>query len=407
MKLGVARERYNHRQVITRFVVVALLALMIITGVVCLAIRLNKPADKPKAVSQTKIVPKPNNDCHTKYCVAITVNGDLLFHPGLWNQFRTANGFDFTELFAAMGAYYTKDDINICNFETPIAPDGGPYTGYPVFAIPPQVVDYATKAGYDVCTTDTNHSFDQGTVGINRLIDRLDSAGIKHVGTYKTQQDSEKPLIIKAKDGKLALITGTVSLNGEVADYDWQVDRMRDDDMHDQDVARVIALAKQAKAQGAVVVLQLHSLQEYITYADSWQVSIAHELAATGLFDFIYFHGSHSAQPIEKYDGIYIAYGVGNTVTESAPPERVVNNQGLTLRVLFSSIDSRAWKVQKIAWLATSNVKNGQYRWCPLVDSASPCISSEQDTAIRNRINNVLHSMNVGVDDKVVVPWSL
>ena len=51
-----------------------------------------------------------------------------------------------------------------------------------------------------------------------------------------------------------------------------------------------------------VVAMAMHSVQEYIDYADSWQVSEAHELADTGAFDVIYGAGCHCAQPIENYN---------------------------------------------------------------------------------------------------------
>lgn len=76
-----------------------------------------------------------------------------------------------------------------------------------------------------------------------------------------------------------------------------------------------------------VVAMAMHSVQEYIDYADSWQVSEAHELADTGAFDVIYGAGCHCAQPIENYNGTWIIYGLGNTVTVSAPASRIVNNQ--------------------------------------------------------------------------------
>ena len=59
----------------------------------------------------------------------------------------------------------------------------------------------------------------------------------------------------------------------------------------------------------------MHSVQEYLDYADSWQQSEAHELADTGAFDVIYGAGCHCAQPVENYNGTWIIYGLGNAVT--------------------------------------------------------------------------------------------
>jgi poly-gamma-glutamate synthesis protein (capsule biosynthesis protein) len=351
---------------------------------------------------------EPN--CPENFCISMTINGDLLFHPLLWDNFVTADGdYDFTSLFAAQKQYYERTDLAICNFETPIAALGGPYVGYPVFNIPPQVADATAAVGYHACTTATNHSFDQGGDGIARLTDKLDALNIAHTGSYQTEAASEEPLIMETVGGKLALMGGTVSLNGFTPDYDWQVDRMRDGEMREYDVERMLTKARTARERGAnVVVLYLHSVQEYITYADTWQQSAAHELADSGLFDFIYFHGSHSVQPAEKYGDVYIFYGLGNSLTVSAgDPDRAVNDQGLTLRVQFTSADEKQWRVNKISYLPTFNKTGNKYAWCPLADDhpSGFCASEAEDARMYARMVDILYSMNVARDDAVLQPW--
>ena len=266
-------------------------------------------------------------DCPDTDCIAMMVNGDLLFHPGLWDNFAGPNtaatdgtAYDFTSLFEPMRKYIDASDIAVCEFETPIAPRGGPYTGYPVFNIPSEVADAAAKVGYRACTHASNHSWDQGADGITRLWDTLDQDGIAQTGSYKTEEDSTKPLVIDSPTGggKLGLIAGTVSLNAQTPDYDWRVDRLREsgDPNHQADIDKAVAKAKEARKQGAdVVAIAMHSVQEYLDYADSWQQSEAHELADTGAFDVIYGAGCHCAQPVENYNGTWIIYGLGNAVT--------------------------------------------------------------------------------------------
>lgn len=250
-------------------------------------------------------------DCPDTDCIAMMVNGDLLFHPGLWDNFAGPNtaatdgtAYDFTSLFEPMRKYIDASDIAVCEFETPIAPRGGPYTGYPVFNIPSEVADAAAKVGYRACTHASNHSWDQGADGITRLWDTLDQDGIAQTGSYKTEEDSTKPLVIDSPTGggKLGLIAGTVSLNAQTPDYDWRVDRLREsgDPNHQADIDKAVAKAKEARKQGAdVVAIAMHSVQEYLDYADSWQQSEAHELADTGAFDVIYgADGQCASRPI-------------------------------------------------------------------------------------------------------------
>ena len=65
---------------------------------------------------------------------------------------------------------------NDSTVETPLAPDGGPFSGYPEFSVPPQVLPALVAAGYDACSTASNHTLDQGTAGVNRTLDDLDAA---------------------------------------------------------------------------------------------------------------------------------------------------------------------------------------------------------------------------------------
>ena len=87
-------------------------------------------------------------------------------------------------------------DLAICHFETPVAPEGGPYRGYPSFAVQPEIIAALAGAGYDECSTSSNHSLDDGTAGLVRTLDDLDAAGIGHAGTYRTQAESRTPRIL-------------------------------------------------------------------------------------------------------------------------------------------------------------------------------------------------------------------
>jgi len=441
--MGHIRGKGHHRTTASHSPVRALVVVLVIVAVLVgggwLVVRHMQaaaPVAKPdKAATVTRVdldnkqaVPEPvvehhgnSPDCPDTDCISMLVNGDLLFHPNLWKHFAGANtaatdgtAFDFTPLFETMKPYIQASDIAVCEFETPIAKRGGPYTGYPVFNVPPEVADAAASVGYTACTHATNHSWDQSADGIARLWDTLASKGIAQTGSYKTEEDSTKPLVIDSPTGggKLGLVTGTVSLNGMTADHDWQVDRLREagDPQHQSDIDRAVAKAKAAREQGAdVVAMAMHSVQEYIDYADSWQVSEAHELADTGAFDVIYGAGCHCAQPIENYNGTWIIYGLGNTVTVSAPASRIVNNQGVTARIQFAGRKgvAGAWRVSRIDWVPTANMRQGSYQWCP-ISSDHPngtCWSESQDAQVRQRIWNVIYSM--GADKNVVKEWNI
>ncbi|MBA3620350.1 MAG: CapA family protein, partial [Acidothermales bacterium] len=117
------------------------------------------------------------------------MSGDVLLHEGLWSTARLdaaaagEPGMDFRPLLASMRPVLSGADLAICHMETPLAPPGGPYAGYPSFSAPPQIAPALEWAGFDVCTTASNHSLDQGVEGLRRTLETLDRNGLDYAGT--------------------------------------------------------------------------------------------------------------------------------------------------------------------------------------------------------------------------------
>jgi hypothetical protein len=320
------------------------------------------------------------------------VAGDLLVHPQLWTQAETdaaASGrgpLDFGPLLEGKRVYLDRADVGICHMETPVAPPQGPYAGYPLFNVPPQILSAAKDVGYDACTTASNHTVDAGTDGLNRTLAELDALGLEHTGSYASEADAAQPMILKTPAAKVSVIEATYGLNGMTADFDWQVDLL--------DPADMIARAQAARAAGAdVVVGALHAGDEYASVPNDQQVQTAHALADSGEFDFIYGHHSHSVLPIENYNGTWIAYGLGNAVTELSPWYDV-NNEGLILRAQFGRDGAGAWSVTDLAW-APSVIVRDPYRWCSVAADLpqGDCASGAQQAEVRARTVTVVESM--------------
>ncbi|GLB67445.1 CapA family protein [Arthrobacter mangrovi] len=332
-------------------------------------------------------------------CATVAMSGDLLLHEPLWEQAardaaRTASGkLDFRPVLAAQEQYLETADLAICQLETPLAQADGPYSGYPAFNVPPQILDAVSAVGYDACTTASNHSIDDGTAGVDRTLDALDEHGLEHTGSYRSPAAARQVLIVDTPAARVAVITGTFSLNGLEPEAAWQVDRL--------DPRTMIAKAKQARAEGADIVLgAIHAGDEYSDDANAQQREAAHMLADSGEFSLVYGHHSHSVQPIERYGGTWIAYGLGNTIAAHAT-DNVLNTEGLMVRAQFSQeADGKAWEVARLDWLPAT-FDGPQHRWCPVaadrLDAASAtgqwCISEQADTASRARIKATVESM--------------
>ncbi|MCC3282661.1 CapA family protein [Arthrobacter caoxuetaonis] len=359
------------------------------------------PSTTSQAPSQTPepvVTPGAGAECPGIRCTTVMLAGDLLVHPQLWDQAAAdarAGGkqpLDFEPLLEGMRAYVAGSDLAVCHMETPVAEADGPYAGYPMFNVPPQILTAAAAVGYQACTTASNHTIDAGTEGLNRTLSVLDSLGLEHTGSYASEEDSQVPLIMDTSGARIGIVEATYGLNGLVAEYPWQVDMLDAEDM--------IQRAKAAREQGADLVIgAIHAGDEYASAPNSQQMETAHALADSGEFDLIYGHHTHSVLPIENYNGTWIIYGLGNAVTELSP-WYAVNNEGLIVRAQFVQEDDGAdWRVSDLAW-APSVIVRDPYRWCSVAADLpqGPCASEGQQAEVRQRTVSVVESMGAGED---------
>lgn len=357
------------------------------------------PSPTPTPTPTPEPQPGDGPECPTDHCVSVAMTGDLLFHESLWAPFAISENddgenFDFVPLLEGQKQYLERADLAICQMETPLAPAGGPYAAYPMFSIPPEVAVAAQAVGYDACTTASNHSVDEGTDGLVRTLDALEAAGLEHTGTYREEGERDEPLILEANGVQVAIITSTFSLNGLNAETDWQVDFPLEPD-------RAIEKAQRAREEGAEIVLYGgHVGTEYSVQPDQQQIDHNRLLADSGEFDFVYNHHSHSVLPAELYNDVWIAYGLGNTISESAPPERRVNNEFLMLRVQFAQNDDESWEVNDLAWNLATNMQDGGYKWCSVGSDAPQgvCQGEDFDTEVRERNRATFESMGAADD---------
>lgn len=341
--------------------------------------------------------PGKGPDCPTDRCFTFMASGDLLVHPQLWDQAaadaqRTGNGsLDFEPLLAGQRPYIEASDLAMCHMETPVATPDGPFSGYPQFNVPPQILDGAVAVGYQACTTASNHTIDAGTEGLVRTLDTLDRLGLEHTGSYRTEDEAQELMILETPAARVAVIEATYGLNGLVPEFPWQVDIL--------DAPTMIAKAERAREEGAdVVIAAIHAGDEYASLPNQQQIDLAHALADSGAVDFIYGHHTHSVLPIEYYNDTWIVYGLGNGVTELSPVYDV-NNEGLTIRAQFAADEAGEWTVSDLAWVPSVIVRD-PYRWCSLAPDQEPgsCSTPEHEAAVKARTLTTVEAYGASED---------
>ncbi|MGH2995701.1 MAG: CapA family protein [Gaiellaceae bacterium] len=240
--------------------------------------------------------------------LAIVASGDLLIHQPVWAQ-ALANGrgrYDFRPMFQAIRPIVRRADLAICHVETPMG--AGALSGFPVFNSPPELARAIAWAGWDACTTASNHSVDRGLTGVTTTLRALERAGVRHAGTARSPRESNRILLLEAKGVRVALLSYTYGTNGIPAPTPWAVSLLSR--------ARVAADARQARRLGAdLVIASFHWGVEYVHEPTSEQRTLAHALLRRGTVDLILGQHAHVVQPIRRLHGRFVVFGEGNLLS--------------------------------------------------------------------------------------------
>jgi poly-gamma-glutamate capsule biosynthesis protein CapA/YwtB (metallophosphatase superfamily) len=258
--------------------------------------------------------------------ITIAAVGDIIIHQSVLESAYNAQKrqYDFRKMFAPVAPYLSAADYTVCSLESRLA--GGTVSAdAPLrFNAPYSLTDALTMAGVDLAATANNHSVDFGWLGIVRTLNRLDQAGIAHVGTSRSLKERETPLIVDIQGIKVAFLNYTEFVNGNesVKGREAYAVNMLNADQVAQEAAA-------ARMQGAdVVVAILHYGMEYRRTPTSAQTEISRGSAvAEGLLsrgvDVILGSHPHVVEPIVKAvpysnsqgNDAYVAYSLGNFLT--------------------------------------------------------------------------------------------
>ncbi|MEU4191105.1 CapA family protein [Kribbella sp. NPDC026611] len=272
--------------------------------------------------------------------LTVVATGDVLLHERLWTTAKMDGDWDFAPLMSSVKPLVQKADLAIAHLETPLAPLGGPYHGYPLFQSPPQIAKALKQTGYDLCTTASNHSFDGGAAGVDRTLDTLDQLGLKHAGTARTRAEAEAPTIVDVGGVKVASLSFTFGFNGlpYPRGETWRATKIS---------TKTIKLkAQEARDRGAdLVIVSCHWGTEYSNKLDDQQREVGPQLLADSNIDLVIGHHAHVVQPMQEIDGKWIAYGHGNLVAAHREPS-TTKAEGLLTRFTFTR-DGDRWKTEQ------------------------------------------------------------
>jgi poly-gamma-glutamate capsule biosynthesis protein CapA/YwtB (metallophosphatase superfamily) len=319
--------------------------------------------------------------------VTLIASGDVLPHGPVLRQAgaygsRAGQPYDFRPMFAELRPVVAAADLAICHLEVPLSSDGRGVASWPSFNAPPQLAAALRWAGYDACSTASNHALDRGPAGVAATLGVLDQAGLRHAGTARSAAEGAGA-VVDVRGLRVGLLSYAYGLNGGrvPAGQPWLVNLIDPD--------RIIQDARAARRAGArFVVVLLHWGHENHAAPTPDQRELARRLLATPEVDLILGHHVHVVQPIEQVGGKWVAYGMGNSLSNQTPACCAAGSQDGVMVQVTVGVEGGVARVRAVRHVPTW-VEHPSYRVRPvltaLTDRSLPAAARQALEASRDR----------------------
>ncbi len=270
------------------------------------------------STSTTTTIPAPRT-------LSVLLTGDILTERPVLETAAaaaagTANRYDFMPLFAPIAPLVQSVDLAICQMELPVGRPGeepgtkgrSPFGGNRLLA-PYEIVPALGAAGFDRCTTASNHSYDVGDAGIDSTIDAFEGVGISWSGTARRPEELPPP-VLTVGNVRVAHLSYTRRSNTP-----WPADRWRL--AYTDDPAAVAQDVLAARAAGAdVVIVSIHVFKELTQEPIAENRAFAEAITALADVDAVVHHGPHVVQGVEVVNGTPVWWSIGNLLSGMARP---------------------------------------------------------------------------------------
>lgn len=290
--------------------------------------------DASKATEQTETTiaeTEPYKDIE----IELVATGDVLLHmPVINGVARNVNGetvYQFDPVFHYIKNIISSADYAVMNFEGTLG--GPPYTGYPMFSAPDDIVPALISTGFDLASTVNNHSIDRGYDGLIRTATVFQENGLPNIGT-KTSAEAKSYRVEDVQGIKIGFSSfsfetiGTEqnrALNGILIPKDAEplIDSFNPyrEDVFDQDIQRILERVETMRSEGAeFICMVMHWGEEYNISSSPYQQRLAQILADAGV-DLIIGHHPHVVQEIDFVKAsnsdheMLVYYSLGNFIS--------------------------------------------------------------------------------------------
>jgi poly-gamma-glutamate synthesis protein (capsule biosynthesis protein) len=238
--------------------------------------------------------------------LVIQGTGDVNVDPSYVSTFA-ANGYDYA--WSGVGDLFRGDDLTVVNLECPASDVGSIIPKEFNFRCDPDALPAMKRAGIDVANQANNHGYDYGPDALLDSVANLRRNGIEPVGAGKDDRAALSPAIFDIGGWTVAVLGF-----GMVVDPPQSVAAPGHPGIAaGHDTASMLRAVRDAAARADLVVIAIHWGVELDTEPRADQVELGHAFIDAGA-DIIFGHHAHRLQPMSRYHGRPIFWGLGNFV---------------------------------------------------------------------------------------------
>ena len=267
----------------------------------------SEPISEPSDQSD----PEPSKPAPQPKTVSFCAVGDNLIHDVIYQQAKTADGYDFSSQYSNVADVIAAADVAVINQETLICNDMYPPSNYPRFNTPRALGDHMIDIGFDIFTIANNHCLDYGEQGIEYALDYWNSRDVLMAGVYRKGDDRIR---LDERNGVVfSYLSFTDNLNGL---------RLAEDSKFEignaNDLDEMTTYIKAAKEVSDICIVAIHWGVEESTVITDGQRSLARKLSEAGA-DIIIGTSPHVLRDIEvihtEERDTLCAYSLGNFIS--------------------------------------------------------------------------------------------
>src|SRR4051794_6007328 len=269
--------------------------------------------------------------------LTVAASGDLLVHSPVYNRARAyghGHRYEFRPMLRKIRPLISRADLALCHLETTLT--YGQPRSYPRFRTPASLAGAIRATGWDVCSTASNHTLDNGQRGVNTTLHALERARVRHTGSYRSRAGSRRITMLETKGVKVAFLAYTALTNGQPVPHPWTLNMAHPH--------RIVRDARRARRAGAdAVIVNLHWGTQYQSAPTAAQRSLAAAITRAKSITAVVGQHVHVVQPIRWMHGKPVVFGEGNLLSnQTAACCTAASQDGLIalldLRVIRSGV---------------------------------------------------------------------